>query len=370
MEPIRVLQVFAQMNRGGAETMIMNLYRKIDRTKVQFDFIVHTNDECAFDDEIRNLGGKIYRVPRYTGKNHLSYRKSWKEFFDNHPEYRIVHGHVRSTASIYLKIAKNKGLVTIAHSHNTSSGKGVSAAIKTIFQLQLRYISSYMIGCSETAGIWLFGEKACLSDRFMILNNAIDTEEFKFSKEDRDNTRNELGINDKFVIGNVGRFSPQKNHEFLIEVFNAVFKKDSNTILLLVGDGEKRHEIQETVNSYNLCSNVIFYGVSPEIPKLLSSMDLFLMPSLHEGFPVVLVESQCSDLPCVISSTITKEVLLSDSIKQISLNDDADVWADAILEYKKNQKDRNNDSSRMIREKGYDVEKNARWIENFYLGLT
>src|SRR5690625_2672586 len=150
-KPNRILHVFGGMGRGGAETMVMNLYRKIDRSKIQFDFIVHTQNKCDFDDEIELLGGRIYRVPRYNGKNHFQYKRAWHKFLMNHPEYKIIHGHVRSTASIYLKIANSYGLITISHSHNTSSGKGFSAIVKNIFQYKIRYIADYLFACSQTA---------------------------------------------------------------------------------------------------------------------------------------------------------------------------------------------------------------------------
>ena len=158
-EPIRILHVFGQMNRGGAETMIMNLYRHIDRTKIQFDFMVHSEEKCAFDDEIGQLGGKIYRVPRYNGRNHFLYIKEWSKFISNHKEYKIIHGHIRSTASFYLKVCKDNDRVTIIHSHSTSSGSGIiSSVVKNILQYPIRKIADYFIACSIPAGKWLFGE--------------------------------------------------------------------------------------------------------------------------------------------------------------------------------------------------------------------
>ena len=213
-DPIRIIQVFAQMNRGGAETMIMNLYRMIERSQIQFDFIVHTNEECAYDNEIRSLGGRIYRVPRYNGKNHFEYIKSWNKFFKTHPNYKIIHGHVRSTASIYLKIAKKFGLVTIAHSHSTSSGTGFSSIVKNILQYPIRNIADYLFACSEQSGEWLFGKNASKRNNFVILKNSIDVKKFVFNERVRFEKRKELKIDDKFVIGHIGRFIPSKNHKF------------------------------------------------------------------------------------------------------------------------------------------------------------
>ena len=165
VEPIRILHVLGALNRGGAETMVMNIYRNIDRNRVQFDFIVHTNEKCDYNDEIINLGGKIYSMPRYNGKNHIKYKKAWNNFFKRHIEYKIVHGHMRSTAAIYLSIGKKHGLKTIAHSHSTASrGNKFEKLVKNVLQIPLRYTANYLFACSEEAGKWLFGKKAIKKD--------------------------------------------------------------------------------------------------------------------------------------------------------------------------------------------------------------
>ena len=162
MKKIRILHVLGSLNMGGAETLIMNLYRNIDRDKIQFDFVVHTNKIGLYEDEIKELGGKIYRIQRYKGINHFSYKKEWNNFFEEHKEYKIIHGHMRSTASIYLKIAKKYGRITIAHSHNTSNGHGFSSLVKKILQYNIRNVSDYFMGCSYEANKRLFG-KTCLN---------------------------------------------------------------------------------------------------------------------------------------------------------------------------------------------------------------
>ena len=208
---IRILHVLGSLDRGGAETMIMNLYRNIDRSKVQFDFLIHTDRECDYNEEIRSMGGKIYSLKRFKGYNLCQYIKQFKDFFIKHPEYEIIHGHMRSTASIYLKIAKSMGRYTIAHSHNTSSGNGISALGKNLIQLPLRYIADYYFACSIEAGEWLFGKKIIKSDKFYILKNAIDMGAFVFNQNIRDLKRKELGFEDFFIIGNVGRFHELMN---------------------------------------------------------------------------------------------------------------------------------------------------------------
>ena len=159
-EPIRIVHNIASLHLGGSQAFVMNMYRNIDRSKVQFDFVVTPETKEGFYDEITNLGGKIFSCPRYKGTNHIQYNKWWDDFFNEHPEYKVIHGHVRSTASIYLKIAKRHGLVTIAHSHSTSNENGISAIVKRIMQLPIRKQADYLFACSDKAGKWLYGEKA------------------------------------------------------------------------------------------------------------------------------------------------------------------------------------------------------------------
>jgi glycosyltransferase involved in cell wall biosynthesis len=343
------------------------LYRNIDRSKIQFDFMVHTNQKCDFDDEIEKLGGKIFRVPRYSGNNHFIYKNIWKSFFETNTEYRIIHSHVRSTAAIYLNIAKNYGLVTIAHSHSTSSGNGINSFLKNILQLRLRYISDYMFACSEAAGQWLFGKKRIKDKNFKVIKNSIETSKFLFNEDHRKHVRTELNLNDRFVIGHVGRFHESKNHDFLVEVFNRIYAMDNNSVLLLVGDGALKSEIQLKVKNLCLEKNVIFTGVRSDVQELLQAMDVFLFPSLYEGLPVILIEAQASGLIIFASDKITRDVDITSNIFFTSLDSDLDVWAKKILSYRNGYSRRN--TSVEINVTGYDVKSNAEELESFYLSL-
>ncbi len=328
--PIRVVHVLGALNIGGAETMVMNLYREIDREKVQFDFIIHTTMHCDFTDEILGLGGKIYHCPRYTGKNHVSYCKWWKEFFEKHPEYQIVHGHVRSTAAIYLAIAKKYYRITIAHSHSTSNGKGVSAIVKNCMQLPIRYIADYMFACSEYAGKWLFGSDVVRKDNFKVIANGIDLNRFAFNEKVRKDMRKQLRISDNtIVLGHVGRFTEPKNHRFLIEVFTEFRKKVADSKLLLVGDGELMNEIKDMVSSKKISDSVIFVGNKSNTEVYYQVMDVFVFPSLWEGFPLSVVEAQANGLYCLLSNRITKEVVLTELVKYIVL-ENLDSWIDEL----------------------------------------
>lgn len=368
-KPIRVLQVFAEMNTGGAETMIMNIYRHIDRDKIQFDFIVHTEEKCTFDDEIERLGGRIYRVPRYVVRNHNVYLKAWKNFFENHLEYKIIHGHVRSTAAIYLWVAKKYKLTTIAHSHNTSSGKGVSAIAKNILQYPISNIADYLLACSITAGVWLFGEKAVLKDNFRIVNNAIHANDFKFSDDIRTLKRAELGLDEKFVIGHVGRFHAQKNHDFLIDIFKEFHDINRNSTLLLVGDGELRKSISDKVDDLNLSDSVIFTGIRQDVPELFQAMDVLVFPSLFEGLPVTLIEAQATGLKSVISDQITKEVDLTDLIVFQPLVSSAKGWAKVIDSVKIENYGNRKQYYKKIKDVGFDIGNTSESLQELYFYL-
>jgi len=367
---ITVLQVIGIMNRGGAETMIMNLYRNIDRTKVQFDFVVHTNENGVFDDEIKSYGGNIYHCPKYNGKNHFEYKKWWNKFFLEHSKkYSIVHGHIGSTTSIYLSVAKKYGLFTIAHSHNTDGNLNLKNFLYKLMSISTRYIADYFFACSLAAGKDRYGKNIVNNlDKFHILNNAIDTERFMFDLDLRAKVRNEFNISsDKIVIGHIGRFQPQKNHSFLIDIFKCIVEKNNNSVLLLCGVGELKNEIYQKVKTLGIENNVIFLGLRPDIERVCQAFDIFLFPSLYEGLPVTLVEIQAAGVPCVISDVITKEVCITNIVKMISLNEDPEIWADEVLRYSDSIK---SDTSEQIKSAGFDIKETALWLQNFYLNKT
>lgn len=365
---IRILHVLGGLNMGGAETMVMNIYRKIDRTKIQFDFVVHTDEKCNYNDEIHSLGGKIYSIPKYNGTNHIEYKKEWNKFLKYHPEYKIIHGHVRSTASIYLRIAKKHGLTTIAHSHSTSSGNGVSAIIKNIMQYPLRYIADYMFACSQSAGEWLFGKRACKRENFYIVNNAIDSTCYRFDKAIRNETRKEFQLDNKYVVGHVGRFHSSKNHEFLINIFKHIYRKDNNSVLMLIGEGEMLSAIKKKVYDLKLTEGVIFTGVRSDIPNLMQAMDVFVFPSLFEGLGVAAIEAQAAGLQCFVSDKIPREAHITNLIESLPLECSAKKWANKILQTKQVKEHR--DMSLEIVGAGYDIKQNTKKLTDFYFKIA
>lgn len=364
---LRIIHVLGGLNRGGAETMIMNLYRNIDRTKIQFDFIIHTDIEQEYEKEVLELGGRIYRFPKFLGKNYLSIRNRWKNFFLNHPEYKILHSHVRSYASVYIPIAKKYGLVTIIHSHSTSNGKGILAMAKNIMQFPLRYQSDYFFGCSKEAGEWLFGKRIINSDKYYMLPNAIDVEKFKFDSDKRVEIRAELGMENKFVIGTIGRLAEPKNHKFLIDVFEEIHKKNRETQLLIVGDGDLRMALQEQVKRLRLENSVIFIGSKGNVQDYYQAMDVFAFPSLWEGFGIVAIEAQCSGLRCVISEKVPTSVDMQIGLVEIASIKNKEEWCEKLL-----KRDRNRSRSSQIqavKRSGYDVYESARKLQKFYINL-
>lgn len=330
----RVLHYIGSLQFGGSQSFVMELYRKINRDKLQFDFVVFPNENGGIEEEIKALGGKIFVCPRYSGRNHFAFCKWWKAFLAEHPEYHIVHGHVRSSASIYMPIVKKAGRVAIAHSHSTSNGSGFPAMVKALLQFPIRNIADYLFSCSDLAGRWLYGEKATHKPNYRMVPNCIDCQRFSFSEEERTLLRRELGIDDNaFVVGHVGRFHEAKNHEFLVRVFAKLAENHPNSILLLVGDGELRAEIEKQCVSLGITNQTCFVGAQQKTARFYQAMDVFLFPSKWEGLPMSVVEAQASGLPCLVSDTVTRDVKLTDLVSYYSLEKTEDVWSDALLEY-------------------------------------
>jgi len=368
-EPIRVLHVIGLMDRAGAETMIMNLYRNIDRSRVQFDFVENSYAPAAYDEEIKKLGGRIYRCMHYNGKNHFAYVKWWKNFFNEHKnDYVAVHGHIGSTAAIYLKIAKKYGLYTIAHSHSSGTDHSLMAFLYAIYSYNTRNIADYFFGCSLIAGIDRYGKNVVESNKFTVLNNAINTADFQFDATVRQKVRRELGINDDaFVVGHVGRFLSVKNHRFLVEVFSKILDKKPDSKLLLVGDGELRHEIEDKVERLGIKGQVIFTGVRSDVNRMLLAMDVFVFPSLFEGLPVTLIEAQTSGLPCVMSDKVPEESIKTQGLVFIKkLEDNAEMWAEEVIECSSIERKSRIDE---IKSAGYDITHTAAWLADFYCSI-
>ena len=364
-DALRVLHVLGGLNRGGAETMLMNLYRTIDRTKIQFDFIIHSDSKQDYTDEILEMGGRIYSFPKYSLKSCFAIKGKWRRFFTEHPEYKIMHSHLRSYASVYFPIAKKFGLKTIIHSHSTSNGRGLGSIAKKILQYPLRHQADYFFGCSKESAEWLVGKKAVSGDRYHTLPNSISTERFKFNTEARERIRAEKSFGEKTVYVHVGRLHPAKNHDFLIEVFAKIHEKNPESALMCVGEGELRAEIEARIHQLGLSDSVCMIGSVPNVEDYLMAADAFLFPSKWEGVPVTVVEAQAAGLPCFVSDKITEGVCISELVTRLPIDQGADVWEKAIGDATLGRLD----VIEKIKKSGYDVNSSAEWLADFYESL-
>jgi glycosyltransferase involved in cell wall biosynthesis len=354
------------MNRGGAETLLMNLYRNIDRSKIQFDFL--TCKEGVFDEEIKQLGGNVYRIPYITDVGHFKYRKNLEEFFTCHLDYKIVHSHLDKMSGLVMQAAKKARIpVRISHSHNTNSEGGMAAKLYKwyIGQLINPNATNYY-ACSQLAGEWLFKKRAAAAS---ILKNGIDLDQFQYSSQTRREIREELHIPEKnIVFGHVARFAHQKNHEFLIEVFAEFCKSEKDSVLLLVGDGPLRQEVEKKVFDLKINNKVKFLGVRSDIPRILQALDLFIFPSLHEGLPVSLIEAQGAGLPCFISDQISKEVDMGMGLVEFLPLNNKRLWIETIKK-RESISNRGKLNLEPIIQKGYNIKITASKLEEFYLSV-
>lgn len=360
---MRILQVVTVMNRGGLETMLMNYYRKIDRTKMQFDFMVHREEEGDYDEEIKRLGGTIYRMPPIRPGSYQKYFKKLDRFFKKNNSYKVVHAHINENSSFVLRAAHRAGVpCRIAHSHLSDLGIDMKLPFRLYARMSMKNYPNHYFACSKKAGEWLFGRRVANSSMLHVLNNAVNAEDFSFNENVRNEKRKELNVGNRLVIGHIGRFNKQKNHEFLIDIFKNVHDVHPNALLVLVGDGDLKRAIQKKVASLKLQSSVRFLGVRQDIAQLMQAFDIFLFPSLFEGLPVVLVEAQASGLSCIVSDTITAESNITGRMQFLSLNDSPQTWAERIL----STSTVHVDTSETIRQAGYDTATMAKWLMNYY----
>ena len=361
--PIRVLNLFTIMDRGGAETMVMNYYRHIDRTKVQFDFLVHREKRGAYDDEIEALGGKIYRLCPIYPQNFACYKRELRSFFHAHPEYTIIHSHMSELGYFAFREAKRQGVpVRICHAHNAPHGFDLKMIMRTYFKKRMMPYLTHMFMCGAESGKWLFGKEN--ESQFIMLNNAIDAAAYRYDPAKRAAIRQQLGLTDAFVIGHVGRFNLQKNHPFLLSVFAALLKKEPHAVLLLAGGGEDMPRMQELARTLGISTQVRFLGVRSDIPDLMQAMDVFVFPSLYEGLGIALVEAQAAGLPCVVSDTIPPEAYLTDLVFAEELSAAPETWAQVILEKRNTLR---TDRSAEIAAHGFDITTEAVKLQEFYL---
>ena len=360
-KPIRVLQIIGSMNLGGAENFLMNTYRKIDKSKVQFDFIVHKRG--VFDEEIEKLGGKIYYIKPLQEVGPFKYKKELETVF-NSKKYRIVHSHIDQVSGFILKVAYQCDIpVRIAHSHNTKNSNSLLGKIyKSYLQCKINKYSTKRYACSVEAGEWLY-KKA----DFEVINNGIDIDKFSFNDIERRKLRKKYNIGkNTLIIGHVGRFVPAKNHDYLIEVFNEYNKNiNEDSILLLIGSGELKEKIIKKVKKLNLNKNVIFLEGLTDIYRYYNMMDIFVFPSLFEGLPLTLIEAQVNGLKCLISKKVTKECEITDNCEFLDINCLPEVWSKKFS--KSEDRTINKASSKIL---NYDSQSIANKLCSFYVNIN
>lgn len=360
----RVLQSLATLDRGGAEAMIMSLYRNIDRERMQFDFVVNERDEpYAFEEEVKQLGGRVFKTPKFTGKNIYSYRNEMKRLFENTPAWPIVHIHNTSSAMLFMDIAKKNSMKTIAHAHFDNGPNDFRADVQKIMRLPIKYKADHLMACSQLAGVYGFRIK---KEEVNVIKNAIETEKYVFNEQMRRAKRAELGLKNEVVLGHVGRMDENKNQTYLIDIFKEYHALNANSYLLLVGTGDLKEALEKKVQADGLDNKVRFLGVRSDVNELLQAMDLFVFPSESEGLPVTLIEAQAAGLPILASDRITKEVVITDLVKFKNIDSDPTVWAksidDELVFYR-------NDVSKEIIKAGYDVKETASHLEEIYMSI-
>ena len=359
-QPIRVAQVMGKMLGGGVEAVVMNYYRHIDRSRVQFDFLVDSDSALVPREEIESLGGRVFEIPPY--QHVFEYQRELLRLFQQEG-WKIVHSHINALSVFPLRAAKKAGVpVRIAHSHS-ASGKGehTKNVLKSVLKTQSNRYPTCRFACSRFAGDWLFGKAA----DYEVVYNAIDLDRFRFNEVVRSQTRAILGLtSNQFAIGHVGRFTTQKNHAFLIDIFTEIAKRRDDAVLLLVGSGEAESSVKLLVDGRGLSDRVMFLGQRNDVNRLYQAFDVFVLPSLYEGLGIVGVEAQASGLPCLLSDAITREVDVTAKCSFLPLSDSA-MWVDSICALKQiDNTDRLTCSANDFVD--YDINRQSEWLTGKY----
>lgn len=363
---LRVLHSVSNMARAGIETILMNYYREMDLSQIQFDFLANKPDPGEYDEEIRGMGGRVFVSPGLNPLHYPRYKRFVAEILKESPEIRIVHAHNEAMGYYALQSAKDAGIkVRIAHAHSTRIIRDYKYPLKIVCKKLIPGAATDYWGCGRDAGIFYFGEKRWEESGF-ILHNAIDVSRFAFRKQARQRLRQSYGLENCFVIGHVGRFNVAKNHSRLLDIFAAVLKILPDARLVLIGVGELEEAVKDKAAKMGIMDKVLFLGQMSDVSDWYQAMDCFVLPSVFEGLPVVGIEAQAAGLPCFLSERVTDEVLLSDKVCRISLEEDDGTWAGTILEKSRSVNDRDQGAA-IVTAAGYDIHKEARKLQNIYL---
>ena len=360
MKPIRILHIVSELNQGGIENFILNVYRQIDKSKIQFDFIVHHKLTGCFEDEIEKLGGIVYHFSLLDDFNVFKYKRELNTFFREHKEYKVVHGHLASIGFIYFNIARKNGVdIRIAHSHGISAPKNLKGLIKSLFFKFYSRYSTIRFACSIPAGKYLFGDKS-----FEVIPNGVDFRRFHYNKDKRRLLKEKYGLLDTFVIGHVGRFTVEKNHKFILQLFKKLLEDNQNIKLLLIGEGPLKKNIINKAKQMNIYDKIIFTGNRKDVENFYQIMDVFILPSLFEGLPVTGIEAQVSGLPAIFSSNVTTEVSIFNRVFFLNINSTIE-WKNKI-ELLMNE----NYNRDVYIESDFNIIKLAYKMQNYYINLN
>jgi len=355
---------------SGVDTVVMEYYRHIDRSRVQFDFIMDGYNETPVDQEIKRLGGQVYKVEPYEQNMLNNIRQCEAIFRDN--DYKIVHSHLNTLNVFPLYAAwRAKVPVRIAHNHSTAApGEGKKTMLKYMLRPFAKVFATHYCACSAYAGRWLFGNRFYNSGKVHLLKNAINIDKFSYNKEIRNRVRRELHLEDKYVVGHVGRFVYQKNHTFLIDIFYEVKKRNPDAILMLIGSGQLEGDIKKKVRDLGLFDSVLFLGTRSDVANLLQAMDIFVLPSHYEGLPLVALEAQATGLRTIVSDSVTKEVQVTDLLEFCSLTQSAAEWAEHVLNFGEMRGYERVNPDEALRSAGHDIKKAARELQKWYEMLS
>ena len=358
---IRVLQILGIVANGGVEAVIMNYYRNIDKRKIQFDFVVHNDADENYIKEVLSMGAKVYKVTPYN-QNVFKFMYEIYHIIKSN-QYQIVHSNMNALSGFALLPAYLAGAkIRILHNHTTDSKEEkLRSLIKRVLRPFAKLFANQYWACSKLAAEWMYGRNASTNGKITIINNAIDLEKFKFNREKRKQLRKELGLENCFVIGHVGRFVKQKNHIFILNFFVRFHQKYPNSKLWLIGEGPLKKEVEHKIMKLGIIDSVELLGVRENVNQFMMAADCLLFPSIFEGLGIVAVEAQTSGMLTIVSNNIPIEANISSLFHQLPLN--VEKWVSEVeylLEYERGKEN-------VASQSGYDVKETASWLQNFYL---
>ena len=368
--PIRIAQVIGKAVISGVDSVVMNYYRHIDRSRVQFDFFMDGYNKTLIDEEILDLGGRIIKLEPYENSMRTNMKQCRTAFAEG--QYTIVHSHLNTLSCFPLYAAfRAKVPIRIAHSHSTTSrGEWKRNLMKQALRLFSKTFATHYAACADYTARWLFGSQTVQDGKVHLIQNAIDTVRFSPNEAARQRIRKEFHLENRFIIGHIGRFAFQKNHELLIRVFAEVYRQNPNAALILIGTGELEADIRSLVKALDIEHAVFFTGIRRDIPDFLNAFDVFFLPSRYEGLPVVGIEAQAVGLPCLMSDAVTKDTAITPLVEFFPLHADIEAWAQKLLSYEHTQKRPYPD---LLRASGFDIHHAAQdlccWYENLFDSL-